>query len=168
VYQAGRPIRRTRQELQSVDFALDCKTQLNEDLRARIELWLAADEALGVPEPHRRRLLVQGGSFETPLPTALSALMIHGLYDSPQAMADLAQVIADHSINTLVSRMRGHSRPIPRSSNERFIGKNGSATLEQTLFWRRSWAARSFYWGTQRARCLSPGLLFAIRNKSLG
>jgi alpha-beta hydrolase superfamily lysophospholipase len=34
--------------------------------------------------------------------------MIHGLYDSPQAMADLAQVIADHSINTIVSRMRGH------------------------------------------------------------
>ncbi|MBV8895042.1 MAG: alpha/beta fold hydrolase [Acidobacteriaceae bacterium] len=87
---------------------MDCKTQLNEDLRARIEPWLAADEALGVPQPHRRRLLVRGGGSETPLPTALSALMIHGLYDSPQAMADLAQVIADHSINTLVSRMRGH------------------------------------------------------------
>jgi alpha-beta hydrolase superfamily lysophospholipase len=87
---------------------LDCKTQPNEDLRARIELWLAADEALGVPEAHRRRLLVRGGSSETPLPTALSALMIHGLYDSPQAMADLAEVVASHSINTLVSRMRGH------------------------------------------------------------
>jgi pimeloyl-ACP methyl ester carboxylesterase len=87
---------------------LDCKTQLNEDLQARIDLWLAADEALGVPEPHRRRLLARGGSSENPLPTALSALMIHGLYDSPQVMADLAEVIADHSINTIVSRMRGH------------------------------------------------------------
>jgi pimeloyl-ACP methyl ester carboxylesterase len=101
---------------------LDCKTQLYEHLRAQIELWLAADEALGVPEPHRRRVLVGGGSSETPLPTALSTLMIHGLYDSPQAMADLAEVIADNSINTLISRMRGHF-------------ETDRSVLERTVHW---------------------------------
>jgi alpha-beta hydrolase superfamily lysophospholipase len=41
-------------------------------------------------------------------PTAFSALVIHGLHDSSKAMTDLAQVVADHSGNTLLSRMRGH------------------------------------------------------------
>ena len=33
--------------------------------------------------------------------------MIHGLHDSPKAMTNLAEVVANHSVNTLVSRMRG-------------------------------------------------------------
>jgi len=38
----------------------------------------------------------------------LSALVIHGLHDSPKAVMDLAEVVANHSVNTFVSRMRGH------------------------------------------------------------
>jgi pimeloyl-ACP methyl ester carboxylesterase len=41
-------------------------------------------------------------------PTALSALVIHGLHDSPKSMMDFAEVVANHSVNTFVSRMRGH------------------------------------------------------------
>jgi pimeloyl-ACP methyl ester carboxylesterase len=71
-------------------------------------VWLAADQEVGVPEPHRRRLLLRAGSLDNPEPTALSALVIHGLHDSARAMVDLAEVVAGHSVNTLVSRMRGH------------------------------------------------------------
>jgi pimeloyl-ACP methyl ester carboxylesterase len=46
--------------------------------------------------------------LDSPEPTALSALVIHGLHDSPKAMTDLAEVVANHSVNTCVSRMRGH------------------------------------------------------------
>jgi pimeloyl-ACP methyl ester carboxylesterase len=46
--------------------------------------------------------------LDNPEPTALSALVIHGLHDSPQAMTDLAEVVANHSVSTFVSRMRGH------------------------------------------------------------
>jgi pimeloyl-ACP methyl ester carboxylesterase len=35
-------------------------------------------------------------------------LVIHGLHDSPKAMTNLAEVVANHSVNTFVSRMRGH------------------------------------------------------------
>jgi pimeloyl-ACP methyl ester carboxylesterase len=57
---------------------------------------------------HRRRLLLRSGSLDNPEPTVLSALVIHGLHDSPQAMTNLAEVVANHSVNTFVSRMRGH------------------------------------------------------------
>jgi pimeloyl-ACP methyl ester carboxylesterase len=63
---------------------------------------------MGVPEPHRRQLLLRAGSLHSPEPTALSALVIHGLHDSPKAMTDLAEVVAHRSVNTFVSRMRGH------------------------------------------------------------
>jgi Serine aminopeptidase, S33 len=77
----------------------------------QVALWLAADQRAGVPEPHRRQLLMRGGSADNPQPTALSALVVHGLHDSPKAMTDLAEVVASHSVNTLVSRMRGHFEP---------------------------------------------------------
>jgi pimeloyl-ACP methyl ester carboxylesterase len=57
---------------------------------------------------HRRQLLLRAGSLDNPEPTALSALVFHGLHDSPKAMTDLAEVVANHSVNTFVSRMRGH------------------------------------------------------------
>jgi alpha-beta hydrolase superfamily lysophospholipase len=63
---------------------------------------------VGVPELHRRQLLLRAESLDKPEPTALSALVIHGLHDSPKAMTNLAEVVANHSVNTLVSRMRGH------------------------------------------------------------
>ena len=63
---------------------------------------------MGVPAPHRRQLLLRAGRFDNPEPTALSALVVHGLHDSPKAMANLAEVVANHSVNALVSRMRGH------------------------------------------------------------
>jgi esterase/lipase len=86
----------------------ECRIQLKEDLKAQLALWLAADQKVGVPELHRRRLLLRAGSLDNPEPTALSALVVHGLHDSPKAMTDLAEVVANHSVNTLVSRMRGH------------------------------------------------------------
>jgi pimeloyl-ACP methyl ester carboxylesterase len=46
--------------------------------------------------------------LDNPGPTALSALVVHGLHDSPKTMTNLAEVVADCSVNTLVSRMRGH------------------------------------------------------------
>jgi pimeloyl-ACP methyl ester carboxylesterase len=46
--------------------------------------------------------------LDNPEPTALSALVIHGLHDSPKTMMDLAEVVANRSVNTFVSRMRGH------------------------------------------------------------
>jgi pimeloyl-ACP methyl ester carboxylesterase len=78
------------------------------DLKTRVAVWLAADQKVGVPELHRRRLLLRAGSLDNPEPTPLSALVVHGLHDSPKAMKDLAEVVANHSVNTLVSRMRGH------------------------------------------------------------
>jgi pimeloyl-ACP methyl ester carboxylesterase len=51
---------------------------------------------------------LRSGSLGNPELTALSALVIHGLHDSPKAMTDLAEVVANHSVNTFVSRMRGH------------------------------------------------------------
>jgi pimeloyl-ACP methyl ester carboxylesterase len=57
---------------------------------------------------HRRQLLLRAGSLDNPEPTALSALVIHGLHDSPKTMMDLAEVVANRSVNTFVSRMRGH------------------------------------------------------------
>jgi Exonuclease len=63
---------------------------------------------VGVPEPHRRRLFLRAGSLDNPEPTALSGLVIHRLHDSPKAMTGLAGVVANHSVNTFVSRMRGH------------------------------------------------------------
>jgi pimeloyl-ACP methyl ester carboxylesterase len=63
---------------------------------------------VGVPEAHRRQLLLRAGSLDSPEPTTLSGLVIHGLHDSPKAMTDLAEVVANHSANTLMSRMRGH------------------------------------------------------------
>jgi alpha-beta hydrolase superfamily lysophospholipase len=74
----------------------------------QVALCLAADQKVGVPELHQQRLLLRAGSLNNPEPTALSALVIHGLHDSPKAMKDLAEVVANHSVNTLVSRMRGH------------------------------------------------------------
>ena len=88
--------------------AEDCRIQLKDDLRTQIALWLAADQKAAVPELHRRQLLLWAGSLHSPEPTALSALVIHGLHDLPKAMANLAEVVADRSVNTLVSRMRGH------------------------------------------------------------
>jgi pimeloyl-ACP methyl ester carboxylesterase len=82
--------------------------QLKDDLKTQVALWLAADQKLGVPEQHRRKLLLRAGSLGNPLPTDLSALVIHGLHDSPRAMTDLAEVVANHSVNTFASRMRGH------------------------------------------------------------
>jgi pimeloyl-ACP methyl ester carboxylesterase len=82
--------------------------QLKDDLKTQVALWLAADQKLGVPEQHRRKLLLRAGSLDNPLPTDLSALVIHGLHDSPKAMTDPAEVVANHSVNTFVSRMRGH------------------------------------------------------------
>jgi pimeloyl-ACP methyl ester carboxylesterase len=73
-----------------------------------VALWLAADQEVGVPELHRRRLLLRAGSLDNPEPTSFSALVVHGLHDSPKAMTDLAKVVANHSVNTFVSRMRGH------------------------------------------------------------
>jgi pimeloyl-ACP methyl ester carboxylesterase len=35
-------------------------------------------------------------------------LVIHGLHDSPKAMTNLAEVVANHTVNTFVSRMHGH------------------------------------------------------------
>jgi hypothetical protein len=84
-----------------------CRIQLKEDLKTQVARWLAADQKVGVPELHRRQLLLRAGSLASPEPTALSALVIHGLHDSPKAMTDLAEVVANHSVNT-VSRMRGH------------------------------------------------------------
>jgi hypothetical protein len=78
------------------------------DLKTRVAVWLAADQKVGVPELHRRRLLLRAGSLDNPEPTPLSALVVHGLHDSPKAMKDLAELVANHSVNTLVSRMRGH------------------------------------------------------------
>lgn len=86
----------------------DCRIQPKEDLKGQVALWLAADQKMGVPELHQRRLLLRAGSLDNPEPTALSALVIHGLHDSPKTMADMAEVVAGHSVNTLVSRMRGH------------------------------------------------------------
>jgi len=86
----------------------DCGIQLKENLKTQIELWLAADQKMGVSEPHRRRLMLRAGSLDDPEPTALSALVIHGLHDSPKTMTGLAQVVANDSVNTFVSRMRGH------------------------------------------------------------
>jgi pimeloyl-ACP methyl ester carboxylesterase len=63
---------------------------------------------VGVPELHRRQLLLRAGSLDNPEPTSLSALVIHGLHDSPKAMTNLAEVVANHSVNTFVSRMHGH------------------------------------------------------------
>jgi esterase/lipase len=94
--------------------------------------------------------------------------MIHGLYDSPQAMADLAEVIADRSINTSVSRMRGHFEA-DRSVLERTVhwedwlsDAGGDFVLAQEL------GSKVVLLGHSTARCLSPGLLFAIRIKLLG
>jgi pimeloyl-ACP methyl ester carboxylesterase len=84
------------------------RIQLRAALKTEVALWLAADQEVGVPELHRRRLLLRSGSLDDPEPTALSALVIHGLRDSPKAMTDLAEVVADHSVNTFVSRIRGH------------------------------------------------------------
>jgi pimeloyl-ACP methyl ester carboxylesterase len=94
-----------------VGFALgmeDCRIRLKEDLKTQVALWLAADQKVGVPELHQRRLLLRAGSLTNPEPTALSALVSHGLHDSPKAMTHLAEVVAGHLVNTLVSRMRGH------------------------------------------------------------
>ena len=85
-----------------------CRIQLKEDLKTQVARWLAADQKVGVPELHRRQLLLRAGSLASPEPTALSALVIHGLHDSPKAMTDLAEGVANHSVNTFVSRMRGH------------------------------------------------------------
>jgi pimeloyl-ACP methyl ester carboxylesterase len=74
----------------------------------QVALWLAADQKVGVSELHRRQLLLRAGNLDNPEPTLLSALVVHGLHDSPKAMTDLAEVVANHSVNTLVSRMRGH------------------------------------------------------------
>ena len=82
-----------------------CRIQPKEDLKTQLALWLAADQKMGVPEQHRRQLLLQA---DNPEPTPLSALVIHGLHDSPKAMTDLAGLVANHSVNTFVSRMRGH------------------------------------------------------------
>jgi alpha-beta hydrolase superfamily lysophospholipase len=46
--------------------------------------------------------------LDNPEPTTLSASVVHGLRDSSKAITDLADVLANHSINTLISRMRGH------------------------------------------------------------
>jgi pimeloyl-ACP methyl ester carboxylesterase len=73
-----------------------------------VALWLAADQKVGVPKLHRRHVLLRAGNLDKPEPTALSALVVHGLHDSPKAMMDLAEVVAGHSVNTFVSRMRGH------------------------------------------------------------
>jgi esterase/lipase len=100
----------------------DCKAQLKETLKEQLGRWLAADEKLGVPELHRRRLLLNAGRLDDPKRTALSALVIHGLHDSPKAMTELAATVASHSINTLVSRMRGHFEP-------------DSAVLKRTVHW---------------------------------
>jgi carboxylesterase len=62
---------------------------------------------MGLLELHRRQLLLRAGSLDSPELTPLSALVIHGLHDSPKAMK-LAEVVANHSVNTLVSGMRGH------------------------------------------------------------
>jgi pimeloyl-ACP methyl ester carboxylesterase len=82
--------------------------QSKEHLITQLALWLAADQNMGVLEPHRRQLLLRAGSLDSPEQTPLSALVIHGLHDSPKAMKDLAEVVANHSVNTLMSRMRGH------------------------------------------------------------
>src|ERR1700677_960335 len=74
----------------------------------QVALWLAADQRVGVPELHRRQLLLRAGRLDNPEPTAFSALVIHGLHDSPKAMTNLAEVVANPSVNTFVSRMRGH------------------------------------------------------------
>jgi hypothetical protein len=86
----------------------DCGIQLKDDLKTQIALWFAADQRAGVPELHRRQLLLRSGSLDNPEPTALSALVVHGLHDSPTGMTDLAEVVANHSVNTFVSRLRGH------------------------------------------------------------
>src|ERR1700677_501045 len=74
----------------------------------QVALWLAADQRVGVPAPHRRQLLLRAGRLDNPEPTALSALVVHGLHDSPKVMANLAEVVANHSVKPLVSRLRGH------------------------------------------------------------
>jgi pimeloyl-ACP methyl ester carboxylesterase len=89
-------------------WATEDRIQLKEDLKTQVALWLAADQKVGVPELHRRRLLLRSGSLDNPEPTAFSVLMIHGLHDSPKAMTHLVEVVAKLSANTLVSRMRGH------------------------------------------------------------
>jgi hypothetical protein len=64
----------------------------------QVALWLAADQRVGVPELHRRQLLLRAGRLDNPEPTALSALVVHGLHDSPKAMTNLAEVVTNQSV----------------------------------------------------------------------
>jgi alpha-beta hydrolase superfamily lysophospholipase len=123
---------------------------------------------VGVPAPHRRQLLLRAGRLDNPEPAALSALVVHGLHDSPKAMANLAEVVANHSVNALVSRMRGHFET-DRSVLKRTVQwQEWLADTEVDLALAQKLGGKVVLMGHSRVRCFLRGWLFAIRSKLPG
>jgi pimeloyl-ACP methyl ester carboxylesterase len=84
------------------------------DIQVALQEWQNQDRALGVPPQHLRRWILPEEDFHSQ--QDVSILMLHGLYESPQWMMGMADILSKQTSSPiLVSRLPGHFEADPKS-----------------------------------------------------
>ncbi len=92
-------------------------TQVDQEhqITTAVERWSSNEDNLGVPKEHQRRFF--WGSVPGKA-TPLVATMIHGLYNSPEALESIADIFVEKLMNTMMTRLSGH-----REANKNVLKK---------------------------------------------
>jgi esterase/lipase len=86
----------------------EIRERLSSQTLSEINKFLQKDVAAGVPVDHRSEVSLITDHNNQPLKTPYSVLLIHGLYNSPKEVSELASYFYAQGMNVINARLPGH------------------------------------------------------------
>jgi pimeloyl-ACP methyl ester carboxylesterase len=84
------------------------KIHVSDESLIKISKYSALDLSAGVPESHRTTVQLVTDENDRPVKTRTSVVLMHGLYNSPQAMAAIGAHFRSLGMNVINLRLEGH------------------------------------------------------------